>query len=247
MINIKYDLKTIDENRSILKDSLISKSENIKSENFKKISERDLHILFELYDEIFLKDWFKQNFKGKIKFILSKQLTRAAGNTRTKKNIAQIRNEDIEFEVKISLNHLSNFDKIERTKYVGGIEANSILESLMLVFEHEICHVIEFLVLMKSSCRKKPYKDLIFNIFGQTETTHKLVSVNEVNAHEYGLKLGDKVRFIYNGKFVNGFIQRINKRATVMSPDMHGNYMDKSGKRYKKFYVSLESLTKSNS
>ena len=69
MINIKYDLKTIDENRSILKDFLFSKSENIKSENFNKISEKDLHILFELYDEIFLKDWFKQNFKGKIKFI----------------------------------------------------------------------------------------------------------------------------------------------------------------------------------
>ncbi|MDF2949105.1 MAG: hypothetical protein K0R07_1132 [Sedimentibacter sp.] len=246
MINIKYDIKTIDEKRSILKSFLFNKSENIKSEKFNKISEKDLHILFDLYDEIFLNYWFKQNFKGKIRFILSKQLTRAAGNTRTKKNIAQIRNEDIEFEVKISLNHLSNFDKIERSKYVGGIEAGSILESLMLVFEHELCHVIEFLVLKKSSCRKRPYKDLIFNLFGQTETTHKLVSSNEVNAHEYGLKPGDNVRFKYNGKFIDGFIQRINKKATVMSPDIHGNYMDKSGKKYKKFYVSLESLTKSN-
>lgn len=246
MIKIKYDLKTIAEKRILLKSFLFKKSENIKSENFNKISEKDLHILFELYDEIFLKDWFKQKFKGKIKFKLSKQLTRAAGNTRTKKNIAQIPNEDIEFEVKISLNHLSNFDKIERSKYVGGIETSNVLESLMLVFEHELCHVIEFLVLKKSSCSKKPYKDLIFNLFGQTETTHKLVSVNEVNAHEFGLKLGDEVRFKYNGKIINGFIQRINKRATVMSPDMHGNYMDKLGKRYKKFYVSLESLTKSD-
>ncbi|MGD9569559.1 MAG: hypothetical protein AB7V48_14820 [Sedimentibacter sp.] len=244
MIDIKYDLKTINEKRAVIKALLFDKSANIKTENFKKLSEKDLIILFELYDEIFLKGWFKHNFKGKIKFILSRQLTRAAGNTRTKKNISQIPNEDIEFEVKISLNHLGNFNKIDRSKYVGGIEANSVLESLMLVFEHELCHVIEFLIMKKSSCKKKPFKDLIYNLFGQTESTHKLVGVNEVTAQEFGLKPGDSVKFLYNGKYISGFIQRINKRATVMCPDKHGNYIDKLGRHYKKFYVTLDSIIK---
>lgn len=246
MINIKYDLETIGEKRALIKKKLFEKSANIKSEYFNKISENDLYILYELYDEIFLQGWFKQNFKGNIKFILSRQLTKAAGNTRTKKNIAEIRPEDIEFEVKISLNHLTNFNKIDRAKYVGGIEARSVTDSLMLVFEHELCHVIEFLLCNKSSCRKKPFKDLIYNLFGQTESTHKLVGDNEVKAFEYGIKPGDNVKFNYKGKYIYGFIQRINKRATVMCHDINGSYVDKSGRRYKKYYVPPESLLKAD-
>ena len=246
MIYIKYDLKTIDEKRALIKNKLFERSSNIKSENFDRISEKDLYILYELYDEIFLQNWFKQNFKGNIKFILSRQLTRAAGNTRTRKNIAEIESENIEFEVKISLNHLINFNKINRTKYVGGIEAHSITDSLMLVFEHEMCHVIEFILYNKSSCSKKPFKDLIYNLFGQTESTHKLVSSYEANVFEYGIKQGDRVKFNYKGKCISGFIQRINKRATVMCPDLHGSYIDKFGRRYCKYYVSPESLLKSD-
>lgn len=246
MIGIKYESNIIKEKRKQIKKLLFDKSANIKSENFNNISEEDLYILFELYDEIFLKSWFKENYKGKIKFKLSRQLTRAAGNTRTKKNIAQIQNEDMEFEVKISLNHLINFHKIDRSKYVGGIEALSSLDSLMLVLEHELCHVIEFIVLKKSSCKKKPFKDLIYNLFCQTESTHKLVSTNEVSAQEFGLKPGDNVKFLYNGKYVYGFIQKINKRATVMNPHAQGNYVDKLGRRYKKFYVTLGNLMKTD-
>lgn len=244
MIDIINNLQETTEKRTAIKEALFEKSLNIKSDNFNNISEKDLYILFELYDEIFLNYWFKQNYKGKIKFVLSRQLTRAAGNTRTKKNISQIRNEDMEFEIKISLNHLSNFYKINRSKYVGGIEAHSVLDSLMLVFEHELCHVIEFIVLKKSSCRKKPFKDLINNIFKHTESTHRLVGADEVNAHNYGLKIGDSVKFLHSGKYIQGYIQRINKRATVMNPDMRGNYIDKLGNRYKKFYVPLDSLIK---
>lgn len=244
MINIKYDIETINDKRITVKKLLFEKSNYIDSENFNKISENDLYILYNLYDEIFLDSWFKKNFKGNIKFKLSRQLTRAAGNTTTKKNIAELRPEDVGFEVKISLNHLMNFSKIDRKKYVGGIEAQSVLDSLMLVLEHELCHVIEFIVCHKSSCSKKPFKDLIYNLFGQTESIHKLVTSNEVNAYEYGLKPGDNVKFQYNNKIINGFIQKINKRATIMSPDKQGNYADKLGRRYRKFYVPLECLIK---
>lgn len=244
MINIKYDIDTINDKRITVKKLLFEKSNYIDSDDFTKISENDLYILYNLYDEIFLDYWFKKNFKGNIKFKLSRQLTRAAGNTTTKRNIAELRPEDIEFEVKISLNHLMNFSKIDRKKYVGGIEAQSVLDSLMLVLEHELCHVIEFIVCHKSSCSKKPFKDLIYNLFGQTESIHKLVTSNEVNAYEYGLKPGDNVKFQYNNKTINGFIQKINKRATIMSPDKQGNYADKLGRRYKKFYVPLECLIK---
>ena len=52
MIYIKYDLKTIDEKRALIKNKLFERSSNIKSENFDRISEKDLYILYELYDEM---------------------------------------------------------------------------------------------------------------------------------------------------------------------------------------------------
>ncbi len=244
MFNIKYDLNTIDEKRNIIKNKLFEKSANIKQVDFTQISNSDLYLLYNLYDEIFLNSWFAENFKGKITFKFSKQLTRAAGNTTTKKHIEKIKPEEVEFQIKISLNHLFNFDKIDRDKYVGGIQANSKLHSLMLVFEHEICHVIEFLICKKSSCKKEPFKKLIFNLFGQNESTHKLVTSREASFAEYGLVVGNKVTFEFQGKQIIGIINNINKRATVMSQNNKGNYIDRNGQHYIKYYIPLNCLTK---
>ena len=244
MLDIKYDLNTINNKRELIKTHLYEKSKTIKLVDFVKISDTDLYILYNLYDEIFLESWFKHNFKGKIKFILSRQLTRAAGNTKTRKDIGLIKPEDIEFEIKISINHLINFDKADRDKYVGGIEVKNKLDSLMLVFEHELCHVIEFLIYKKSDCNKQIFKNLILNLFGQNESTHKLVTNREVNYKEYGLLPGHNVTFEHEGAILNGFITKINKRAIVMSPSQHGKYVDKSGQHYTKYYIPLSCLKK---
>jgi len=244
MIKIKYDLETVNKKRNLVKNELFEKSKYIKTSDFTDITDNDLYLLYNLYDEIFLESWFKDNFKGKITFKLSKQLSQAAGNTKTKKNIGEIKEEDIEFEIKISMNHLLNFDKIDRSKSVGGIEAESKLDSLMLVFEHELCHVIEFLFYKKSNCNKQIFKDIIFNLFKHHETTHKLVSAREANYQKYKLLVGDRVSFNYEGMKLNGIINKINKRATVMSPSQRGKYVDKSGQHYTKYNVSLNCLTK---
>ncbi len=244
MIALKYDLNTINSKREYIKKNLFIQSRFVKSEDFTSISDRDLYILYNLYDDIFLDSWLKNNFKGKIKLTLSRQLTRAAGNTKTKKNIAMIKPEDIEFEIKISLNHLINFDMTDRDKYVGGIKVNNKLDSLMLVFEHELCHVIEFLIYKKSNCSKQPFKSLISDLFGQSESHHKLVTTREANFSQYGLVPGDWVSFEYAGDELTGFINKINKRATVMSPSQHGKYVDKSGQHYTKYYIPLSCLTK---
>lgn len=244
MLNLKYDLNTITNKREQIRIKLYEQSRTVKSVDFTKISDSDLYILYNLYDDIFLNSWFKHNFKGKIKFTLSRQLTRAAGNTKTIKNIAIIKPEDVEFEIKISINHLTNFDKTDRDKYVGGIKVTNKLDSLMLVFEHELCHVIEFLIYKKSNCSKETFKNLIYNLFGQSESTHKLVSRSEANYHEYGLLIGDKVTFEYSGQILNGIITKINKRAIVMSPSHYGKYVDKSGQHYTKYYIPLNCLAK---
>ena len=244
MFNIKYDLNTINKKREIIKKNLYEQSKNIKSVDFIKISDNDLFILYNLYDEIFLDSWFKNNFKGKIKLTMSRQLSRAAGNTKTKKNIGSLKPEDIEFEIKISVNHLLNFDKIDRSKSVGGIEVKNKLDSLLLLFEHELCHVIEFLIYKASDCNKENFRNLILNLFGQKETTHKLVSTREANYHVYGFLPGDKVKFENDGVEFNGFITKINKHATVMSPSLYGKYVDKTGQHYTKYYIPLSCLIK---
>lgn len=244
MFNIKYDLNTINNKRERIKTKLYEQSQNITAIDFTKVADNDLYILYNLYDEFFLDSWFKDNFKGKIKFKMSKQLSRAAGNTKTKKNIGALKPEDIEFEIKISVNHLTNFDKIDRSKFVGGIEVKNKLDSLLLVFEHELCHVIEFLFYKKSDCNKQNFRNLIFNLFGQIEATHKLVSVREANYKEYGFLPGDKVIFNNDSSEFNGIITKINKRATVMSPSLYGKYVDKTGQHYTKYYVPLSCLVK---
>lgn len=244
MLDLKYDLSTINNKRELVKKTLFEQSRSIKSVDFTTISDKDLYILYNLYDDIFLDTWFKHNFKGKIKFTLSRQLTRAAGNTKTRKNIVLIKPEDIEFEIKISINHLVNFDKADRDKYVGGLKVNNKLDSLLLVFEHEICHVIEFIICKKSDCSKQVFKNLIYNLFGQSESNHKLVTTREANYSEYGLLPGDNVAFEYGGAILNGFINKINKRAIIMSPSQHGKYVDKFGQHYTKYYIPLSCLVK---
>lgn len=245
MIGIKYNLETIHQKRNLVRNLLYDKSINIHEENFNIISSNDLYLLYEIYDKVFFNNWFKEKFKGKIIFKLSKQLTKAAGNTKTKKNISLIKDEEVEFEIKISLNHLNNFNKVDRNKSVGGIQVNSKLDTVMLVLEHELCHVIEFIIYKKSSCKKKPFKNLIYDVFGQTETTHSLINSLEANIEEHGFKPGDKVIFKFENKKRSGFISKINKRATVMSLDLSGSYIDKMGNRYIKFYVPLNVLEKS--
>lgn len=244
MVNIKYDSNTINTKRDLIKKNLYEQSKNIKSVDFIKISDNDLFILYKLYDEIFLESWFKENFKGKIVFKMSRQLSKAAGNTKTKKNIYMLKPEDVEFEIKISINHLANMDKADRSKFVGGIEVTNKLDSLMLVFEHELCHVIEFLIYKKSNCSKGNFRNLICNLFGQIESTHKLVSNSEANYHEYGIRVGDRVTFEYGGQILHGIINKMNKRAIVMSPSNQGKYVDKSGQHYTKYYIPLSCLAK---
>lgn len=244
MINIKYDIDTINNKRNLVKEGLFKRSNNIKNAEFVVASDADIDILYNLYDEIFFNSWFKHNFKGKIKFTLSRQLKRAAGNTKVMKKFEQLRPEDVEFQIKISINHLVNFDKVDRDKHVGGIEVKNKLDSLMLVLEHELCHVIEFLIYKESNCKKERFKNLIYNIFGHNETTHGLVSIKEANYKDYGFLVGDEIKFIYNDILMDGIISRINKRATVMTKNEQGKYIDKKGQRYAKYYVPLNVLIK---
>lgn len=150
IINVKHKSKNIKQKRSEVSRLLIESSPNINSGDIDTISNGDLRLLFQLYDQIFLEKWFKINYKGKFKFSLSRRLTRSAGQTRCPKNIDRIKPEQLTIELSIGVDFLFQYDMVEGNKAVGGIITANSLEALQLVFEHELCHAIEYICFGKS-------------------------------------------------------------------------------------------------
>lgn len=235
-----YSQNEIDEKRETIKRAVLQKSALLLSEDLNGITNKDLWLLFYLYDEVFLNYYFKEKFKGQFKFSFSKQLTSSAGITKCPKNLSKLKPEQYTFEIKISSNFLLDFYKADRDKKVSGYIVNNPLEAMMIVFEHELCHCIEYIESFKSSCKKQAFKQMANNIFGHTEVVHALPTKREINILEYGFKPGDKVYFEFENKLICGIVSRINKRATVMVADKKGRYRDGAGKRYTKFYVPIE-------
>lgn len=65
IINLKYKANKIKQKRSEVSRLLIESSSNIKSGEIDAISTADLQLLFQLYDQIFLDNWFKTRYRGK--------------------------------------------------------------------------------------------------------------------------------------------------------------------------------------
>ena len=111
-----------------------------------------------------------------------------------------------------------------------------------MVLEHEICHAIEFIYYYESNCKGDRFKTISNNLFGHTSSYHQLPTHKELAREKYGLRIGDKISFIFADKKLNGVIYGINKRATIMVQDKNGQYADKQGNRYVKYYVPLNNI-----
>lgn len=222
----------------------LAHSANIRTPQITRISVLDLRFLFELYDEVFLQSYFKNQFPGMIKFSLSPRLTRSAGKTLCPKNIGKMKPQDVVIEIRMGLSFFFKYDEINSAKVVCGLPTANSLEAFQLVFEHELCHVLEFLVFHSSSCAQKRFKTIARQLFGHTESYHKLPTQSAIAQEKFGLKIGDTVSFSFEGETKRGVLYRINKRATIMVHDRKGVYVDKKGNRYAKYYVPLRYLEK---
>jgi len=216
--------------------------QNIIESKINRISNKDLQLLFELYDRLFLRNWFKTHYKGKIKFSLSKRMTKSAGLTLCPKDIGRIQEENLVIEIRMGVDLFFKYDSIEGLKEACGVKTNSSLTALQVVFEHELCHAIEFICLHRSSCKGEAFKALASNVFGHSQSYHCLPTQRQIAKEKLGLSIGDTVSFELEGKTLTGIINNINKRATVMVKDNKGDYKDSKGNRYSKYYVPLTLL-----
>jgi hypothetical protein len=179
-IEIGYTQQQKDQKRTLIAKLFMEKSTNIKTPDIKRISAQDVELLFSLYDRVFFDLWFRDSFKGRFRFSLSKRMTKSAGMTVCPKNIMNIKPEDVVIELKIGVDIILGYGTLENSTKVGGIQTASSLEALMLVMEHEIVHVIEFITYGRSSCKGKRFKTIAGNIFGHTESTHSLPTQKEL-------------------------------------------------------------------
>lgn len=238
----KYKPKNIKYKRLEVFRLLIESSSNIKSGDIDAISTADLQLLFQLYNQIFLDNWFNINYRGKFIFSLSRRMTRCAGYTKCPKNKEKIKPEELSLEIRIGVDFFFQYDQVEGSKDVGGIPTNNSLEALQLVFEHELCHAIEYICFGKTNCRAKRFKSIAGNLFGHTGEFHNLPTNRLIASQQMGLKPGDNVSFSFKGNKLYGILYRINKRAVVMVKDKQGHFVDKHGSRYTKYYVPLSVL-----
>jgi hypothetical protein len=237
---LEYDNNEIIYRRDKVRQGVICESYNIKCGKIIDISADDLKLIFKLYDKCFFNSYFKENFNGVLDFSLSKRLTRSAGVTvkyknNNKKNIEK-------YEIKIGINFFLRFDELSRDKMVNGIYTKDSLDALLLVMEHEICHLIEFHVYGDSNCKGIRFRGISSRLFNHNGRYHQLPTNIEIANERFGLRVGDNVCFEYEGRMMKGIIYRINVRATVMVNDRNGQYCDGKGERYAKWYIPLKEL-----
>ncbi|MDA1049565.1 MAG: SprT-like family protein [Planctomycetota bacterium] len=222
-------------------DETLRHSKYLEAGNFKSIHPADLERLFDLYDERFFAGGCRQALgSAPLRFRLSKRMTQSAGKaTRLQHRDRRTKEVTTEYEIAVSTTLLfQTFHDVDRPIVMSGIECRDRLESLQRIFEHELVHLIEFMLWKNSSCSAPRFQSIANRFFSHTEHTHQLITPRERALTKFGVKAGSRVSFRVDGQHYVGVVNRITKRATVLVEDSRGiRYTD--GKRYAKFYVPV--------
>lgn len=225
----------------IIADSVFATSPYLREPNFQTFHPDDIRLLCELYDENYFQGLLLRSLKpAPINFRLSKRMTKAGGKTTRWGN--PLAKKPLRYEIAISATLLfQSFQDPERHITVTGLECESRLEGLMRVMEHELVHLVELMVWTDSNCTLHRFQDIASRVFGHLDHRHDLITTQEVAVTQYGIRPGDRVRFDFDGHTMEGIVNRITKRATVLVSDPEGQqYSD--GERYLKFYIPLRHL-----
>lgn len=208
------------------------------NEDMITISPVDLKIIFNLYNEKFFFGLFTDL---NIKFSISPRMTSAGGKTIAKLKRGKVIND---FEIRISSVFFKNYRTLGEERSVCGINCADIAMGLFVIMEHEMIHLLEFKFFGASSCAKERFKAIAYNMFKHTQSYHSMPNSREVLRKEKEITLGDRVGFVNKGERLSGILYKINKRAVVMVSSENGDYKDKHGNRYEKYYVPLDRLDK---
>lgn len=220
---------------------------NLMPPNFERIGDDDVARLFALYDAEFFRGLLApaaaRSSGRPISFRVSAAMTRAGGKTILYRRRTPDGAVTSYFEIAVGARMLfMTFKPPFRPVTVCGHACADRLDALQRIMEHEIVHLAEWVTFGKSRCASRRFKDLAAKIFGHRGATHDLVTPREHAALRHGIRVGDTVRFAFDGGRLTGRVNRISHRATVLVEDPKGlPYTD--GRKYRKFYVPLDRLT----
>lgn len=242
---LMYSPSEVRRNATIIYEAVLRESSSIHSGNFERISSMDLELLFKQYDaQVFagaLHALLQNANVAQIHFRPSGRMTRAGGHTkRIIVNTAQGKRVYLEIAIAADMLYQS-FNEDHRPITVSGLVCTDRLQAMQRIFEHELIHLAELLLWERSSCKKRRFHMLAGRIFGHKEFTHRLITRMERAKTVHGVRVGDRVSFMWEGGRYTGIVNRITKRATVLVEDEQGEPY-KDGKRYLKFYVPVHWL-----
>lgn len=220
--------------RSLILTKLCAQDEGFCTIPVRGISGDTLAEMFRLYDECFLGGCL-QRAMGCLRVTLSARLTSSAGKFLcTRGMFGQIKSA----EIRMSSDFLTRLD--EGPFQLNGLSVATPQEAFLVVFEHELCHALETAFYGQTGHSAR-FLGLAKGLFGHTATRHSLPTRRQEAARE-GLIVGSRVCFPFKGRVLNGVVTYIGKQATVMVPDVRGEYRDRRGKRYTKYRVPLDHL-----
>jgi hypothetical protein len=227
-------------------EAVLGESEYLACGNFERIHTRDLRLFFDQYDRVFFRgQCLEMVGEDHLFFRLSNRMTSAGGKTTRRvphRRFGGSRRPEYEIAVSTTL-LFQAFGDVDRPITVAGIVCRDRLEALQRVFEHELVHLIEWLIWHNSSCTKVRFQNIAANFFAHNEHTHRLITPRERAFKKYGIRAGDRVSFRFDGMHYTGIVNRITKRATVLVEDPQGERFS-DGKRYQRFYVPVPLLEK---
>ena len=217
---------------------LFERSRDTRQPDFQAIYASDLQHLFEAYDREFFDGQLRAALDGRpLSFDLSRRMIRSGGQTK------QIRHRDgrVCFEIAVAATMLfQGFGPNDRRTTVCGIECDSRLDALERIFEHELVHLGEMLCWVRSNCSAVRFQGITARLFGHRSHTHNLITWRD-RANEKGIRPGSQVAFVFEGRHLQGQVNRITRRATVLVEDPQGRlYSD--GRRYSRYYVPVSAL-----
>lgn len=206
--------------------------------NFTRLHTDDLSFLFAAYDARFLDELCgKLLGPAGLRFRLSDRMTRAGGKT-----TRHLRPDGTtHFEIAVATSILfDGFRTGDPEVTVGGLPCRDRLGALQRLFEHELVHLAEWLCWDESHCNRKRFQGIAARLFGHRAHTHELVT-RSARAAKLGIGIGTPVSFRYQGRRLQGRVNRITKRATVLVGDPKGERWS-DGHRYVRYYVPLGEL-----
>ncbi len=217
---------------------LLVASPYVSEPNFTRLHPDDLSFLFAAYDARFL-DGMCRKLLGPVgvSFRLSRRMSRAGGKT------TRYRRPDGThyFEIAVATSILfDGFLAGDPEVTVCGLPCHHRLGALQRLFEHELVHLAEWLCWDESHCSRKRFQGIAARLFGHRAHTHHLMTRSE-RAAKLGIGIGTLVSFCYQGEWLNGRVNRITKRATVLVDDPKGDLWS-DGHRYIRYYVPLREL-----